>query len=74
MIVYCSAIDWEHFMLGDDHYLVVSNAQNGGSEHERLTTIYRLQVNYIKDEYIILQFQIYLVHDNSDIRKACRHL
>ncbi|XP_060566810.1 thrombospondin-type laminin G domain and EAR repeat-containing protein-like [Ruditapes philippinarum] len=38
-----SAIDWEHFMLGDDHYLVVSNAQNGGSEQERLTTIYRLQ-------------------------------
>jgi hypothetical protein len=34
-------------MLGDDHYLAVSNAQNGGSEQERLTTIYRLQVSLV---------------------------
>ena len=31
-------------MLGEDHYLIVSNAQNGGSEQDRLTVIYRLQV------------------------------
>lgn len=38
-----SAIDWEHFMIGEDHYLILSNAQNGGSEQDRLTNIYRLQ-------------------------------
>ena len=38
-----SAIDWEHFKIGGDNYLVVSNAQNGGTDTERLTTIYRLQ-------------------------------
>ncbi|WAR10021.1 TSEAR-like protein, partial [Mya arenaria] len=38
-----SAIDWEHFTLGGDHYLLVSNAQNGGGEADRLTTMYRLQ-------------------------------
>jgi len=38
-----SAIDWEHFTIEDDHYLVVSNAQNGGNEREHLTVIYRLQ-------------------------------
>ncbi|KAL3856017.1 hypothetical protein ACJMK2_015214, partial [Sinanodonta woodiana] len=38
-----SAIDWEHFMIGDDHFLVVSNAQNGGTELERQSTMYRLQ-------------------------------
>ncbi|KAL4217207.1 hypothetical protein ACF0H5_023659 [Mactra antiquata] len=42
-----SAIDWEHFVIGKDNYLLVSNAQNGGTEDERRTVMYRLQVNKI---------------------------
>ena len=43
LFIYFSAIDWEYFTVGNDQYLIVSNAQNGGTEDQQLTTIYRLQ-------------------------------
>ncbi|KAK6165532.1 hypothetical protein SNE40_022446 [Patella caerulea] len=38
-----SAIDWEYFQVGPDHYLIVSNAQNGGSPDQHTSIIYRWQ-------------------------------
>lgn len=39
----CSAIDWEHVQLGSDHYLIVSNAQNGGQGERLRSVVYRYQ-------------------------------
>ncbi|KAK7501367.1 hypothetical protein BaRGS_00007492 [Batillaria attramentaria] len=38
-----SAIDWEHVQIGEDHYLIVSNAQNGGTGDRLKSVIYRWQ-------------------------------
>lgn len=38
-----SAVDWEFFTIGDDKFLLVSNAQNGGDERELRSTMYRWQ-------------------------------
>ena len=38
-----SAIDWEYLAIGNDHYLIVSNAQNGGSAERLKSVIYRWQ-------------------------------
>ncbi|XP_069107591.1 thrombospondin-type laminin G domain and EAR repeat-containing protein-like [Argopecten irradians] len=38
-----SAVDWEFFTVGDDNFLLVSNAQNGGEERELKSTMYRWQ-------------------------------
>ena len=38
-----SAIDWEYVKIGDDHYLIVSNAQNGGFGDRLKSVIYRWQ-------------------------------
>ncbi|KAK3083162.1 hypothetical protein FSP39_015455 [Pinctada imbricata] len=38
-----SAIDWEFFSIENDHYLVVSNAQNSNIEQDLQTAIYRWQ-------------------------------
>ncbi|KAL8587413.1 hypothetical protein ACOMHN_062146 [Nucella lapillus] len=38
-----SAIDWEHVQIGSDHYLLVSNAQNGGSGDRLKSVVYRWQ-------------------------------
>lgn len=38
-----SAIDWEYMRLGEDHYLIVSNAQNGGEGQQLLSMVYRWQ-------------------------------
>ncbi|BFZ21725.1 hypothetical protein BsWGS_24764 [Bradybaena similaris] len=38
-----SAVDWEYFNIGDNHYLIVSNAQNGGTGDSLLTVLYRWQ-------------------------------
>ncbi|KAL5006179.1 hypothetical protein ScPMuIL_017337 [Solemya velum] len=38
-----SAIDWEHFTVGDNNYIIVSNAQNGDDEENNNSLIYRWQ-------------------------------
>ncbi|KAK0067257.1 hypothetical protein Bpfe_003355, partial [Biomphalaria pfeifferi] len=38
-----SAIDWEHLSFGNDHFLMVSNAQNGGSDEHHKCMMYRWQ-------------------------------
>ncbi|XP_029652131.1 thrombospondin-type laminin G domain and EAR repeat-containing protein-like [Octopus sinensis] len=38
-----SAIDWEFFSIGDQKYLVVTNAQNSNDPHEHYSVIYRWQ-------------------------------
>ena len=38
-----SAVDWESFTIDDDHFLLVSNAQNGGPEQEHYSVMYRWQ-------------------------------
>ncbi|ESP00777.1 hypothetical protein LOTGIDRAFT_140648 [Lottia gigantea] len=38
-----SAIDWEYFGIGSDHYIIVSNAQNGGTFEQHTSIIYRWQ-------------------------------
>ncbi|XP_070188446.1 thrombospondin-type laminin G domain and EAR repeat-containing protein-like [Littorina saxatilis] len=38
-----SAIDWEYMQIGSDHYLIVSNAQNGGNGDHLKSVIYRWQ-------------------------------
>ncbi|XP_046377703.2 thrombospondin-type laminin G domain and EAR repeat-containing protein-like [Haliotis rufescens] len=38
-----SAIDWEYVRVGGDHFLVVSNAQNGGEGEELASVVYRWQ-------------------------------
>ncbi|XP_041374833.1 thrombospondin-type laminin G domain and EAR repeat-containing protein-like [Gigantopelta aegis] len=38
-----SAIDWEYFTVGGDHFLIVSNAQNGGADRQLHSVVYRWQ-------------------------------
>lgn len=84
IVILCfSAIDWEHFTIEDDHFLVVSNAQNGGSEKDRLTVIYRLQGvdRFVPAHHMFLEpsadwevFQdgkdVYFVYTNAKARKS----
>ena len=41
--LFLSAIDWEVFTVGDDTYLAISNAQNGGGPDRHRSVIYRWQ-------------------------------
>lgn len=36
-----SAVDWEFVTIGDEHFLIVSNAQNRALEGDHLTSIYK---------------------------------
>ena len=38
-----SAIDWEAFTIGEDHYLVVSNTQDSGNVGKDRAVVYRWQ-------------------------------
>lgn len=43
MILFYSAVDWEHFTVGDNNYIVVSNAQYAEDEENHNSLIYRWQ-------------------------------
>ena len=43
MMIHFSAIDWEHFQINGDHFLIVSNAQNGGTDKQAHSVVYRWQ-------------------------------
>ncbi|XP_076452166.1 thrombospondin-type laminin G domain and EAR repeat-containing protein-like [Babylonia areolata] len=59
-----SAIDWEHVQIGTDHYLIVSNAQNGGSGDRLKSVMYRWQG---MDRFVPVHHMVTLPNADFDV-------
>ncbi|CAG5130375.1 unnamed protein product, partial [Candidula unifasciata] len=68
-----SAVDWEYLHVGDDHYLIVSNAQNGGAGDRLLTFVPSHYLHTLPNadfEVIKDGSDIYLLYANAKNAKS----